>query len=244
MSGPAMVRDHSSAEPDVIRMEGVRKVYRSGQAAVEALRGVDLVVRGGEFVAVVGASGSGKSTLMNLMGCLDTPTAGSYRLHGEEVRTMTPDQLADVRNRRIGFVFQNFNLIPEISAAENVELPLVFGGVAPRRRRERARELLGRVGLADRTEHRPTELSGGQMQRVAIARALAMAPAVLLADEPTGNLDSESGAEIMALFEELHGEGTTLLVITHDRGLAGRAQRLVEIRDGRLVGDRPRGTRS
>jgi putative ABC transport system ATP-binding protein len=206
---------------------------------VEALKGVDLAVRSGEFVAVVGPSGSGKSTLMNLIGCLDTPSDGTYRLAGEDVAGLSRDDLADVRNRRVGFVFQNFNLLPQISAFENVEMPLLFGGIAPKRRRERVEELLAKVGLAERMEHKPTELSGGQMQRVAIARALAMDPDILLADEPTGNLDTSSGGDVMGLFSELWKQGRTLVVITHDMTLARRAGRVVEVRDGRIIHDGP-----
>jgi putative ABC transport system ATP-binding protein len=221
----------------IIQMEEIRKVYDTGKVKVEALKGIDLSVTSGEFVAVVGPSGSGKSTLMNLIGCLDTPSSGVYRLAGESVAGFTRDQLADIRNRRVGFVFQNFNLLPHITAFENVEIPLLFGGVSPRKRKERVEELLGRVGLADRMEHKPTELSGGQMQRVAVARALAMNPDILLADEPTGNLDTSSGTDVMSLFDELSRQGRTLVVITHDMALARRANRIVEIRDGRIVGD-------
>jgi putative ABC transport system ATP-binding protein len=225
------------ATDDIIRMEGIRKVYDTGKVKVEALKGIDLIVKNGEFVAVVGPSGSGKSTLMNLIGCLDTPTSGTYHLAGEAVAGLTRDQLADVRNRRVGFVFQNFNLLPQISALENVEMPLLFGGVPPGKRRERAEELLSKVGLLDRMEHKPTELSGGQMQRVAVARALAMGPALLLADEPTGNLDSSSGSDIMSLFTELWRGGSTLIVITHDTSLARRASRIVQTHDGRILKD-------
>ena len=221
----------------IIRMEKIRKLYDTGKVKVEALKGIDLEVRKGEFVAVVGPSGSGKSTLMNLLGCLDTASEGDYRLGGESVSDLSRDDLADVRNRRVGFVFQSFNLLPQITAAENVELPLVFGGKAPSERRARVEELLSRVGLADRMEHRPTELSGGQMQRVAIARALAMDPDILLADEPTGNLDSGSGSDIMGLFSELSRQGRTLVVITHDMSLARRAGRIVEMRDGKITAD-------
>ncbi len=221
----------------IIAMESIRKVYDTGKVKVEALKGIDLKVERGEFVAVVGPSGSGKSTLMNLIGCLDTPTSGRYALGGEDVSKFTRDELADVRNRRVGFVFQGFNLLPQITAYENVELPLLFGGVAPKKRRERAEELLSRVGLGDRMEHKPTELSGGQMQRVAIARALAMQPDVVLADEPTGNLDTSAGGDIMSLFTELWQQGSTLVVITHDMTLARRASRIVEIRDGQIVRD-------
>jgi putative ABC transport system ATP-binding protein len=223
----------------IIHMNAIRKVYDTGKVEVEALKGIDLVIGRGEFVSIVGPSGSGKSTLMNLIGCLDTPTDGVYELAGERVAGLTRDALADVRNRRVGFVFQNFNLLPHISAQENVEMPLLFGGVPPRERRERASELLGRVGLADRMDHRPTELSGGQMQRVAIARALAMNPDIILADEPTGNLDSSSGTDIMTLFTELWNQGSTLVIITHDPALARRASRIVEIHDGRVTRDEP-----
>jgi len=219
-------------------MTGIRKVYDTGKVKVEALKGIDLTVDPGEFVAVVGPSGSGKSTLMNLIGCLDTATGGTYRLAGEDVSALSRDALADVRNRRVGFVFQNFNLLPQISAYENVELPLLFGGVPPRKRKERAEEVLTRVGLADRFDHKPTELSGGQMQRVAIARALAMEPDILLADEPTGNLDTASGGDVMTLFTDLWKQGRTVVVITHDMSLARRAGRMVEVRDGRILSDR------
>jgi len=222
---------------DVIRMEQIRKVYDTGKVKVEALRGIDLLIGKGEFVAIVGPSGSGKSTLMNLVGCLDTPTSGSYLLGGTSVGTLDRNQLAEVRNKRVGFVFQSFNLLPQITAFENIEMPLLFGQVGKRQRQERVKELLNRVGLADRGEHRPTELSGGQMQRVAIARALSMDPDVLLADEPTGNLDTSSGGDIMGLFEELWSQGRTVLVITHDPALAKRAGRVVEVRDGIIVSD-------
>ena len=222
----------------IIEMAGIRKVYDTGKVKVEALKGVDLKIGKGEFVAIVGPSGSGKSTLMNLIGCLDTPTGGDYFIGGEKVAGLTRDQLADVRNRRVGFVFQAFNLLPQISAFENVEMPLVFGGVPPRVRRAKVAELLGKVGLGDRMDHKPTELSGGQMQRVAIARALAMDPDIVLADEPTGNLDTTSGTDIMGLFLDLWRQGSTLVVITHDMALARRASRIVEIRDGRIVSDR------
>ncbi|MGD8440753.1 MAG: ABC transporter ATP-binding protein [Holophagae bacterium] len=221
----------------IIEMAGITKVYDTGKIKVEALRGVDLVVGKGEFVAVVGPSGSGKSTLLNLLGCLDTPSGGSYRLGGEAVAGLDRDHLADVRNRRVGFVFQNFNLLPQLTALENVEMPMLFGGIGRRERRRRATEQLDRVGLGDRVEHRPTELSGGQMQRVAIARALAMEPDIVLADEPTGNLDTGSGSDVMSLLSELWGQGRTLVVVTHDSTLARRAGRVVEIRDGLVVTD-------
>ena len=224
-------------ETNIIDMRAIKKVYDTGKFKVEALKGIDLLVKAGEFVAIVGPSGSGKSTLMNLIGCLDTPSDGSYRLAGEDVSKLGKDGLADVRNRRVGFVFQGFNLLPAISAYENVELPLVFGGVPPRERRARTEELLARVGLSDRMEFKPTELSGGQMQRVAIARALAMGPDVVLADEPTGNLDTHSGGDIMQIFTDLWKQGRTMVVITHDMTLARRASRVVRIQDGVIVSD-------
>ena len=221
----------------VIGMSGITKIYDTGKIRVEALKGVDLKVGVGEFVAIVGPSGSGKSTLMNLIGCLDTPTGGTYLLRGKEVAGLDKNALAKIRNERVGFVFQNFNLLPQITAFENVEMPLMFGGVARKERKERVRDLLDKVGLGDRMEHRPTELSGGQMQRVAVARALAMNPDILLADEPTGNLDTSSGGDVMSLMEQLWKQGRTLLVITHDAALARRAGRVVEIRDGVIVRD-------
>ena len=221
----------------IIRMSEVRKVYDTGKVKVEALKGIDLEVHKGEMVAIVGPSGSGKSTLMNLLGCLDTATSGVYELGGENVAGVTRDQLAEIRNRRVGFVFQNFNLLPHISAMENVEMPMLFGGKSPKERRARASELLTRVGLGDRLDHKPTELSGGQMQRVAIARSLAMDPDIVLADEPTGNLDSSSGSDIMSIFTDLWKQGRTLVIITHDPALAKRASRVVEVRDGRITAD-------
>jgi putative ABC transport system ATP-binding protein len=227
----------ATAPAEIIHMQGIRKVYDTGKIKVEALTEIDLSVTPGEFVAIVGPSGSGKSTLMNVIGCLDTPTDGRYRLGGEDVATLGRDELADVRNRRVGFVFQGFNLLPQITAFENVEMPLVFGGVGVSERRRRVAELMDRVGLTDRMEHKPTELSGGQMQRVAIARALAMQPDVVLADEPTGNLDTSAGGDIMQLFTDLWKQGRTLVVITHDMTLARRAGRIVEMRDGRIIRD-------
>jgi len=221
----------------IIAMDGVTKVYDTGKVKVKALRGIDIEVHRGEFVAVVGPSGSGKSTLLNLVGCLDTPTDGSYHLAGEGVAGLDRDRLADIRNRRVGFVFQSFNLLPQLSALENVEMPMLFGGVGRRERRRRALQQLDKVGLADRVDHKPTELSGGQMQRVAIARALAMEPDIILADEPTGNLDTGSGSDVMSLLSELWEQGRTLVVVTHDRGLARRAGRIIEIRDGVVVRD-------
>jgi putative ABC transport system ATP-binding protein len=225
----------------IISMTEIRKVYDTGKVKVEALKGIDLAIDGGELVAIVGPSGSGKSTLMNLLGCLDTPTSGEYQLAGENVAGVTRDQLAEIRNRRVGFVFQNFNLLPHITSLENVELPMLFGGVKPAERRERAAEMLERVGLGDRGEHKPTELSGGQMQRVAIARALAMNPDIILADEPTGNLDTTSGSDIMSLFTDLWKQGRTVVIITHDPALAKRASRVVEVRDGVIISDHRNG---
>jgi putative ABC transport system ATP-binding protein len=219
----------------MIRMRGIRKVYSTGRVEVEALRGVDLDIAANAYVAVVGPSGSGKSTLMNLIGCLDTATSGDYVLSGETVAGLDRNCLAEIRNRHIGFVFQNFNLLPYASALENVELPLLFAGVPTKERQERAKEMLERVALGDRMDHKPTELSGGQMQRVAIARALVNRPAIILADEPTGNLDSTSGQGIVGLFDELHAAGQTIVIITHDKAVARVASRVVEIRDGLMV---------
>ena len=221
----------------MIQMRGIEKVYNTGHVNVQALKGIDLDVGGSEYVAIVGPSGSGKSTLMNLLGCLDTPTAGDYVLSGEKVAGLDRNRLAEIRNRHVGFVFQSFNLLPYATALENVELPLLFGGVPSRERRARAAEMLEKVDLADRMHHKPTELSGGQMQRVAIARALVNRPAMVLADEPTGNLDSASGRGVVDLFEELHDSGQTIVMITHDMGLAGLASRVVQIRDGEIVED-------
>ncbi len=221
----------------MIEMTGIRKVYSTGRMEVEALKGVNLTIGGNEYVSIVGPSGSGKSTLMNLIGCLDTPSTGTYLLSGENVAGLDRNQLAEVRNKKIGFVFQSFNLLPYASALENVALPLLFAGISDKKRNERAKEMLERVGLGDRMDHKPTELSGGQMQRVAIARALANNPAIILADEPTGNLDSASGHAIADLFGELHAAGQTIVMITHDNGLAKIASRSVHIRDGEIVED-------
>ena len=221
----------------MIQMRGIQKVYNTGIVEVRALKGIDLDVDRSEYVAIVGPSGSGKSTLMNLLGCLDTPTSGEYVLSGETVAGLDRNRLAEIRNRHVGFVFQSFNLLPYATALENVELPLLFGGTPARERRERATEMLEKVDLAERLHHKPTELSGGQMQRVAIARALVNRPAMVLADEPTGNLDSASGRAVVDLFEELHASGQTIVMITHDMGLAGLASRVVQIRDGEIVED-------
>jgi putative ABC transport system ATP-binding protein len=220
---------------EMINMRGIRKVYSTGRIEVEALKGIDLVIGKNEFVSVMGPSGSGKSTLMNLMGCLDTPSSGEYFLEGQKVESLSPNELAEIRNKKVGFVFQNFNLLPYATAFENVEMPLIFGGVASRKRRQRAMEFLDRVGLGDRADHKPAELSGGEMQRVAIARALVNQPRLILADEPTGNLDTGSGQEIINLFEELGKQGHTVVVITHDHGIAARTHRIIKLRDGMIV---------
>jgi putative ABC transport system ATP-binding protein len=234
-SGPAQVA------PAVIDVRDVTKTYGSGDTAVHALRGVSLRVEPGEYVAVMGASGSGKSTLMNLLGCLDSPTSGSYLLDGLDVATLDDQALAGVRNRKIGFVFQSFNLIPRMSAQANVELPMAYARVPARERHRRGRAALELVGLADRAHHRPHELSGGQQQRVAFARSLVMTPALLLADEPTGNLDSESTDEVLALLDRLNRDGRTVVVITHEDHVVAHARRRVEMRDGRIVADQPSG---
>lgn len=221
----------------LIDLQGIRKVYDTGAIKVEALRGVDLAVKENEFVAIVGPSGSGKSTLMNIVGCLDTATEGSYRLRGEQVAGLSIDRLADIRNRSVGFVFQNFNLLPQLTAYENVEMPLLFKGTPARQRRERVEHLFGQVGMSDRMLHRPVELSGGQMQRVAIARALACEPDLILADEPTGNLDTTSGRDIIGMFEDLWRKGHTLVLITHDPAIARRTRRVVNVQDGTVVSD-------
>jgi len=215
----------------LIRIESLTRVYQLGSTKVEALRGLDLSVEAGEYLAIMGPSGSGKSTLMNLIGCLDTPSRGSYRLEGSEISSLDDKQLAAIRNRKIGFIFQTFNLLPRMSALQNVELPLVY------RRRRSAMEALRAVGLADRASHRPTELSGGQRQRAAIARALVIKPSLLLADEPTGNLDSVTGGEILDLFDQLNREGQTVILVTHEEEVASRARRRVVLRDGLITSD-------
>ena len=223
----------------MITLEAVTKTYRMGRLEVPAVRGIDLHVAQREFVAIMGASGSGKSTLMNIIGCLDVPTSGRYLLDGTDVAKLDDDRLAQIRNRKIGFVFQSFNLIPRTSALHNVEMPLIYAGQSGRT--ERAREALGAVGLADRERHQPSELSGGQQQRAAIARALVTNPAILLADEPTGNLDSASSVEIMRLLSKLNTEqGRTIVLITHEQDIARFAERVVELRDGRIVRDERR----
>jgi putative ABC transport system ATP-binding protein len=221
----------------VIVTRNIQRDYDMGGEVVHALRGVDMVIRRNEFVAIMGPSGSGKSTFMNLIGCLDTPTGGEYWLNGHRVSELADDALARIRNKEIGFVFQTFNLLPRASALNNVELPLVYAGVKTRQRREMAAEALRRVSLADRMHHRPNELSGGQRQRVAIARALVNQPSILLADEPTGNLDSATSEEIMSLFEALHHEGQTIVLVTHETDIAAHAQRQIHLKDGRVERD-------
>ncbi len=223
---------------NVIEIENLTRTYRLGNIDVEALRGVTFRVERGELLSVMGPSGSGKSTLMNLLGCLDQPDAGSYHLDGEEVGQLGDDQLAGIRNQRIGFIFQTFNLLARTTALANCELPMLYGGVPPGERKERARKALAKVGLADRMDHHPNELSGGQQQRVAIARALVNEPAIILADEPTGNLDSKSGIEIMSILQSLNREGgITVLIVTHDPFIARHTQRVIRLHDGRIVVD-------
>jgi putative ABC transport system ATP-binding protein len=236
---PAEPRILRPVGPLVISIENVTKLYVMGDETIHALRGVSLEIRRNEYLAIMGPSGSGKSTLMNMLGCLDTPTSGKYEFNGQDVASMVDDELADIRNREIGFVFQTFNLLARSDALKNVELPLIYAGVPPQERRERARETLESVGLANRIHHRPNELSGGQRQRVAIARALVNRPSIILADEPTGNLDSKTGVEIMALFEELYERGNTLIVVTHEESIARHARRIVRLHDGLIDSDGP-----
>ena len=231
------VPELSGAGRLLIELSDIRKIYTMGDQEVRALDGVNLQVRTGEFVAIMGPSGSGKSTLMHLLGCLDAPTSGTYRLSGEEVGHLEDRALAEVRNRQIGFVFQSYNLLPSFTAVENVELPMIYGSI--RNRRQRARAALERVGLANRMDHKPTELSGGQQQRVAIARAIASEPGVLMADEPTGNVATRQGEEIMAIFQELNEQGITIILVTHEPHIARHALRLVQVQDGKIIADQP-----
>ena len=231
------------SRPDsaLIFVEDLWKVYQLDEQEVEALRGVSFTIQRGDFVAIMGPSGSGKSTLMNLLGCLDTPTRGTYELNGKLVSSMSEDELAHVRNREIGFVFQVFNLLPRASAFRNVELPLVYSGIRKHDREEKSRQALERVEMKPRMTHRPAELSGGERQRVAIARALVNEPSLLLADEPTGNLDSRTGREILNLFHKIHGQGNTIIMVTHDHEVAAQAQRIIQIRDGQIEKDERKG---
>ncbi len=238
-SDHATQRETYNAENSVIFLEQIQKIYKMGTEYVYALRGVTLGVGENEYIAIMGPSGSGKSTLMNIIGCLDTPTSGNYYFTGVNVAGLDDNDLADIRNRQIGFVFQTFNLLPRSDSLHNVELPLIYAGVATEERRRRAMEALEHVQLADRSHHKPNELSGGQRQRVAIARALVTRPSIILADEPTGNLDSKTGEEIMRLFNELHEQGNTIILVTHEEDIARHAARIVRLRDGLIESDQP-----
>ncbi len=239
LTAPAATKTTRSAGPLVIEIDAVTKVYEMGTETIHALRGVSLKIRRNEYLAIMGPSGSGKSTMMNMLGCLDTPTTGKYEFNGKNVALMDDDELAIIRNREIGFVFQTFNLLPRSDSLRNVELPLIYAGVPAEERRERARIALENVGLGERLHHRPNELSGGQRQRVAIARALVNNPSIVLADEPTGNLDSKTGEEIMALLESLYCEGHTIILVTHEPDIAEHARRVVRLRDGLIESDGP-----
>jgi len=223
------------SKENLIEIKDLCKVYKMGNNEVHALDHVNLTIKEHEFVSIIGPSGSGKSTLMNMLGCLDVPTSGEYILDGKKIKKMSDNDLAKIRNDKIGFVFQGFNLLPKLTAAENVELPLIYQGVSAKERRERAKKALEAVGLGERVDHKPTELSGGQQQRVAIARALVTDPPIILGDEPTGNLDSKSGKEVMQIFHNLHNDGHTIILITHDNGVAAQAKRIVRIQDGKLT---------
>ncbi|WP_296314903.1 ABC transporter ATP-binding protein [Winogradskyella sp. UBA3174] len=222
---------------NVIEIRNIIRDFKLGQEIVHVLKGIDLDIKRGEYVAIMGPSGSGKSTLMNLLGCLDTPTAGSYNLSGNDVSQMTDDELAEIRNTEIGFVFQTFNLLPRTTALENVALPMIYAGASKKQRQDRASEVLTDVGLADRMDHKPNQLSGGQRQRVAIGRALVNKPSIILADEPTGNLDSKTGLEIMALFDKIHSSGNTVIMVTHEEEIAAHAHRVIRLRDGVVESD-------
>ncbi|MFD2542011.1 ABC transporter ATP-binding protein [Lacinutrix gracilariae] len=222
---------------NVIEIKNIIRDFKLGTETVHVLKGIDLNIQRGDYVAIMGPSGSGKSTLMNLLGCLDTPTAGSYLLNGQDVSTMSDDQLADIRNKEIGFVFQTFNLLPRTTALDNVALPMVYAGISKTARHKRAAEVLEDVGLADRMDHRPNQLSGGQRQRVAVGRALVNKPSIILADEPTGNLDSKTGEEIMGLFDTIHKAGNTVIMVTHEEEIADHAHRVIRLRDGLIESD-------
>jgi putative ABC transport system ATP-binding protein len=230
-------------DQSIIHLENIQKSYFMGKQAIPVLKGISLDIFKNEYVALMGPSGSGKSTLMNILGCLDSPTAGNYILNGSNVSTMTDDALAEVRNKEIGFVFQQFNLLPRLTAAENVALPLVYAGIAKKQRLEMAKEVLAKVGLADRSHHKPNEMSGGQIQRVAIARALVNNPSIILADEPTGNLDSKTSVEIMELFNNIQAAGNTVVLVTHEEDIAAYARRVVRLRDGVIETDKRREER-
>ncbi len=222
---------------EVIHIEGIKKIYRLGSQEVRALDGADITICKNEYVAIMGPSGSGKSTMMNILGCLDTPTEGTYILNGTDVSKMDDSQLAEVRNKEIGFVFQSFNLLPKYTSIENVALPLIYSGIPREEREERAREALVEVGLEERMEHKPSELSGGQRQRVAVARALINKPSIILADEPTGNLDTKTSIEVMNLFEQIYSNGNTVIVVTHEEDIAQHARRIIRLRDGKIESD-------
>ncbi|MBI4625992.1 MAG: ABC transporter ATP-binding protein [Verrucomicrobia bacterium] len=238
-SSPPLKRNTRPPGALVIEIESVTKLYKMGAETIHALRGVNVRIHRNEYLAIMGPSGSGKSTLMNMLGCLDTPSGGRYEFNGRNVATMLDDELAEIRNREIGFVFQTFNLLPRSNALHNVELPLIYAGLGKHQRLEKARQVLENVGLGDRMFHRPNELSGGQRQRVAIARALVNNPSIVLADEPTGNLDSKTGEEIMQLFEHLYDQGNTIIVVTHEEDIARHARRIVRLRDGLIENDAP-----
>jgi len=225
------------SDKNVIEIRGIIRDFKLGQETVHVLKGIDLDIVRGEYVAIMGPSGSGKSTLMNLLGCLDTPTAGSYILNGQDVSQMSDDEMADIRNTEIGFVFQTFNLLPRTTALDNVALPMIYAGASKSQREERAAEVLTNVGLADRMDHKPNQLSGGQRQRVAVGRALVNKPSIILADEPTGNLDSKTSAEIMILFDKIHESGNTVIMVTHEEDIAAHAQRVIRLMDGMISSD-------